>query len=311
MSQNGQNAVLELVERLGLCMSEMAQTIANRSTDIVMDDAARRAWDLEGLRVSFSSLDPDDYPRPVTSFLVQRKENDDELPIHQHRKGQLVVSAQGSIVCRTLDGIRIVPSNGAVWVPGGVPHRIAISDNGRSYCVFIDPDVGALPHSCATFSINPMLREMIFHLAKLPPLYPLEGPTSRLAQVLLDELAQMKAEPLHFPVPSHPKIQQIAAELIDAPDDRRTVREWAKTMAMSERTLARLILKHTGMTFGRWRQQLHIVIAVQKLGFGTTIQVISQDLGYDSPSAFTAMFKKYMGQPPRRYLQDRVEGETA
>lgn len=79
---------------------------------------------------------------------------------------------------------------------------------------------------------------------------------------------------------------------------------------MSERTLARLILKHTGMTFGRWRQQLHIVIAVQKLGFGTTVQVISQELGYDSPSAFTAMFKKYMGQPPRRYLQDRVEGEA-
>nr|WP_254911542.1 helix-turn-helix transcriptional regulator [Sphingomonas sp. CDS-1] len=246
----------------------------------------------------------------MTSFLVQRKENDDELPIHQHRKGQLVVSAQGSIVCRTLDGIRIVPSNGAVWVPGGVPHRIAISDNGRSYCVFIDPDVGALPHSCATFSINPMLREMIFHLAKLPPLYPLEGPTSRLARVLLDELAQMKAEPLHFPVTSHPKIQQIAAELLDSPDDRRTVREWARTVAMSERTLARLILKHTGMTFGRWRQQLHIVIAVQKLGFGTTVQVISQELGYDSPSAFTAMFKKYMGQPPRRYLQDRVEGEA-
>src|SRR3546814_14259951 len=82
----------------------------------------------------------------------------------------------------------------AVWVPGGIPHRIAISDNGRSYCVFIDPDVGALPRACATFSINPMLREMIFHLAKLPPLYPLEGPTSRLTQVLLEQLTQMRSE---------------------------------------------------------------------------------------------------------------------
>lgn len=286
-------------------MSELAETIAQQSDAVLMSETLTRPWDLEGMRVSFSSLDPDEYPRPITSFLVQRKENDDELPIHQHRKGQLVVSALGSIVCRTLDGIRIVPSNGAVWVPGGIPHRIAISDNGRSYCVFIDPDIAALPNVCATFSINPMLREMIFHLAKLPPLYPMEGPTSRLAQCLLDELAQMKAEPLHFPVTTHPKIQQIAAALLQAPDDRRTIRDWARTVAMSERTLARLILKLTGMTFGRWRQQLHIVIAVQKLGFGATIQAISQELGYDSPSAFTAMFKKYMGQPPRRYLQDR------
>lgn len=292
-------------------MSELAQTNGNRASEIVMNEAISRPWNLDGLRVSFAALDPDEMPRPVTSFLVQRNENDDELPIHQHRKGQLVVSAQGSIVCRTLDGIRIVPSNGAVWVPGGIPHRIAISDNGQSYCMFIDPEVAPFPHCCATFSINPMLREMIIHLAKLPPLYPLEGPTSRLAQVILDELAQMKSEPLHFPVTTNPKIQHIAAALLETPDDRRTIREWAREVATSERTLARLVLKHTGMTFGRWRQQLHIVIAVQKLGFGATVQTISQDLGYDSPSAFTAMFKKYMGQPPRRYLQDRAEIEAA
>ncbi len=266
--------------------------------------------DLTGLRVSFTALDPDELPRPLTSYLVQRHVDDDELPLHQHRKGQLVVAAEGSIMCRTLDGLRIVPSNGAVWVPGGIPHSVSISDNGRSYCVFIDPGIAPLPNACATFSISPMLREMIFHLANLPPLYPLEGPTSRLVQVVLDELAQMKTEPLHFPVSTHPKIQHIATQLVEAPDDHRTVREWAAAVAMSERTLARLILKHTGMTFGRWRQQLHIVIAVQRLSTGTTVQVISQELGYDSPSAFTAMFRKYMGQPPRRYLQDRAEGAT-
>lgn len=291
-------------------MSEMAQMAEHLSTSGAAKEDIMRPWSVEGLRVSFASFDPDEMPRPVISTEVPRKENDDELPIHKHRKGQLVVSAQGSVACRTLDGIRIVPSNGAVWVPGGVAHRIAIPDNGRSYCLFIDPAIAPLPDTCATFSINPMLREMIMHMAKLPALYPLGGPTNRLAQVILDELAQMKAEPLHFPVTTHPKIQQIAAALLEAPDDRRTIREWARKVATSERTLARLILRHTGMTFGRWRQQLHIVIAVQKLGSGATVQAISQDLGYDSPSAFTAMFKKYMGQPPRRYLQDRADADA-
>ncbi|KAA0576284.1 helix-turn-helix transcriptional regulator [Azospirillum sp. Sh1] len=273
-------------------------------------EAVSRVWDLTGLRVSFTALDPDDFARPLVSFLVQRNVDDDELPIHQHRKGQLVVAAEGSVMCRTLDGLRIVPSNGAVWIPGEIPHSVSMSDKGRSYCVFINPEISPLPNSCATFSISPMLREMIFHLANLPPLYPLEGPTSRLVQVILDELAQMKAEPLHFPVSNHPKIQRIAAQLLEAPDDRRTIREWAAAVATSERTLARLIQKHTGMPFGRWRQQLHIVIAVQRLSMGATVQAISQELGYDSPSAFTAMFRKHMGQPPRRYLQDRAEVTT-
>lgn len=291
-------------------MPEISLIRPNQSIAAAISEAASTQWTLTaGLRISFLALDPDEVPRPITSFLVQRHVNDDELPMHQHRKGQLVVAAEGSIMCRTQDGIRIVPSNGAVWVPGGIPHIVSISDGGRSYCVFIEPEVAPLPKSCATFSINPMLREMIFHLANLPPLYPSEGPTSRLTQVMLDELAQMKEEPLYFPVSSHPKIQQIANALIEAPDDRRTIREWGEAVAMSERTLARLILKHTGMTFGRWRQQLHIVIAIQRLSLGDTVQLISQQLGYDSPSAFTAMFKKYMGQPPRRYLQDRNGGE--
>lgn len=292
-------------------MPEISLISTNQSIAAAINETASLEWHLAaGLRISFAALDPDEVARPITSFLIQRHVNDDELPMHKHRKGQLVVAAEGSIMCRTHDGIRIVPSNGAVWIPGGFPHIVSISDSGRSYCVFIEPELAPLPASCATFSINPMLREMIFHLANLPPLYPLEGPTSRLTRVILDELAQMKEEPLHFPVSKHPKIQQIASKLIEAPDDGRTIREWAEAVAMSERTLARLVLKHTGMTFGRWRQQLHIVIAVQRLSSGDTVQLISQELGYDSPSGFTAMFKKYMGQPPRRYLQDRNVGEA-
>ncbi len=288
-------------------MPKIVRKGAKRPDASMTGEAVSRPWDLTGLRVSFAALDPDELVRPVTSFLIRRNVDDDELPIHQHRKGQLVVAAEGSVMCRTLDGLRIVPSNGAVWIPGEIPHSVSMSDNGRAYCLFITTGVSPLPNACATFSINPMLREMIFHLANQPPLYPLEGPTSRLVQVILDELAHMKAEPLHFPVSSHPRIQRIATQLLEAPDDRRTLKDWAAAVAMSERSFARLVLKHTGMPFGRWRQQLHIVMAVQRLSMGATVQAISQELGYDSPSAFTAMFRKHMGQPPRRYLRDRTE----
>jgi AraC-like DNA-binding protein len=74
---------------------------------------------------------------------------------------------------------------------------------------------------------------------------------------------------------------------------------------MSERTLARLVLNETGMTFGRWRQQLHIVIALQNLSAGVPVQRVSEDLGYESVSSFITMFKKALGKPPARYFADK------
>jgi AraC-like DNA-binding protein len=101
-------------------------------------------------------------------------------------------------------------------------------------------------------------------------------------------------------------LKQIAESLLKNPGDRSTISEWAARCALSERTLARLVVKQTGMTFGRWRQQLHVLLALQRLSAGSTVQTVSEDLGYESPSAFIAMFKKSLGRPPGQYLASRI-----
>jgi AraC-like DNA-binding protein len=93
--------------------------------------------------------------------------------------------------------------------------------------------------------------------------------------------------------------------LLNNPGDRGTIEEIAARYAMSERTFARLVLKETGMTFGRWRQRLHILVALQRLSAGSSVQTVSLDLGYETPSAFITMFKKAMGKSPRRFLAER------
>jgi hypothetical protein len=118
--------------------------------------------DFSNLRISYSPFDPDYIDRPVASVRIEKRENDDELPTHRHRKGQLVLAEHGSVMCRTSDGLWIVPAQSAVWVPGGVPHSNCVSDNGCVYCVFIDPDSAQLPKSCCMFRISPLLRELIF-----------------------------------------------------------------------------------------------------------------------------------------------------
>jgi AraC-like DNA-binding protein len=70
----------------------------------------------------------------------------------------------------------------------------------------------------------------------------------------------------------------------------------------SVRTLARLFLRDTGMTFIEWRSRLRILNAIERLGSGRPVTEIAYDLGYASPSAFVAMFRKTMGVAPTQYF---------
>lgn len=262
---------------------------------------------LPKLQINYTPHDPDYFDRPVISFCIETGQNDDELPLHSHTKGQLVVASKGTVMCRAPGGLWIVPAHGAVWIPGGVLHSNCVSSHGRIYVVFIDPAAVKLPDFCCTFTISPLVQELIRRLSSFPLLYPKDGPTSRLGRVLLDELVQMPTEKMYLPISSDARLQQLATTLLRDPGNRNTLEEWAARYAMSERTLARLIVKQTGMTFGRWRQRIHIFVALQRLSAGASVQVVSVDLGYESPSAFITMFKKAMGASPRRFLSDRAQ----
>jgi len=63
-----------------------------------------------------------------------------------------------------------------------------------------------------------------------------------------------------------------------------------------------IVVKETGLTFGRWRQQLHLIVAIRELASGASVQRVSADLGYESVTAFITMFKKALGRPPAKYL---------
>jgi len=260
------------------------------------------------LEDSLADFDPDALHRPAVALRVDVRENDIELPMHRHRKGQLVLALHGGVTCAVPDGLWMVPPQCAVWIPGGMLHSNRVTANGRVCFLFVETDAASLPDQCCTLAITPLVRELIEHLAALAHLYDVDGPTGRLAAVLLDQLAQMPMENLHLPISAHARLRQIADALPNDPADRSTLAEWGQRVAMSERTLARLVKNETGMTFGRWRQQLHIVIALQRLSAGARVQQVAEDLGYESVTAFITMFKKALGKPPARYFADRQNG---
>jgi methylphosphotriester-DNA--protein-cysteine methyltransferase len=50
---------------------------------------------------------------------------------------------------------------------------------------------------------------------------------------------------------------------------------------------------------------------LQRLAEGTAVQTVALDLGYESSSAFVAMFRKILGKPPMKFLADRTRGLVA
>ncbi len=69
--------------------------------------------------------------------------------------------------------------------------------------------------------------------------------------------------------------------------------------AMSPRTLRRLMIGETGLSFAQWRQQARLSYALAKLAEGETVLQIAEALGYASPSNFIAMFRKAFGDSRR------------
>ena len=257
------------------------------------------------LRYPWTNLDVDDRTASVIAVRVDVSGTKAEVPDHRHRKGQLVFALGGGVTCRVPSGLWMVPPHCGVWIPGGMRHSNRATANARLFFVYIEPEGAHLPDRCCTLSISPLLREVIVALSDQGASDQAADDDERadlLTKVLLRELPRMAVQELHLPLSPERRLKRIASRLAEDPSDRSTLAEWAKCVALSESSLARLVVKETGLTFGRWRQQLHLIVAIRELAAGASVQQVSADLGYESVTAFITMFKKALGKPPAKYL---------
>lgn len=258
-------------------------------------------------------IEPDEVARPVVTYgMASQMIGSFEIGMHCHAKGQIMLVQRGALSCRVESGLWIVPPRSAVWIPSGALHAIRATGSLEGYSAFVASDIDAgLPQRCCTVSVTPLLRELLFRAAGLPLLYDEDGVNSRLIAVLLDEIAAAEIEDLHLPMPDDPRLRALADLMMAAPSERGSMEGWAERAGLSERTLGRLISRETGMSFGRWRQQLSVMLAVQWLAGGASIKQVAADLGYESVPSFVTMFRKTLGTSPGRYMAERHAGRNA
>ena len=226
------------------------------------------------------------------------------VPRHRHDRGQLIYAERGCVAVEADDGLFIVPPHRAVWVPPEVLHAAYYPRDVAFRGVFIAASLCTeLPSRCTVVNVDPLTRELIAVAVRTPWDYSPEGPDSRLMAVLLDRLVALPAAPLWLPGGHDHRVRKIMQALQGDPANDRSLGQWAQDVHLSERTLARRFQADTGMSFTAWRQQLRLVTALERLAAGDPVTSVAIDLGYETPSSFTTMFKKALGVPPSAYFQ--------
>ena len=254
--------------------------------------------------------DPDKVPRSVVGLMIELASIHETQP-HRHRKAQLLYVISGVITVEAKGGIWTVPPHCAIWIPSGIPHVARSAGHITVGSLYVDPALaGSLRDDCGILFVQPLLRELLLRFVSGPSLYP-QGDTreERLVSVLLDELQAAPLEPLHLPMPTDRRLRRLVDTLVEDPSVRFTIEEWGARVGASNRTLTRLFQRETGMSFVQWRQQLHVGLALQRLAAGQSVTNIAFDLGYESPSAFIAMFRRMLGTTPARYFTEAAEGD--
>jgi AraC-like DNA-binding protein len=243
-----------------------------------------------------------DCPRAIVAS-VQQFEAGRETPPHSHPRGQLIYAESGTLTTTAAGGTWVAPPNRAIWIPAGESHVTRCTLNTQTRSIYIRKDaLPGPPARCAVVQINPLLRELILAVARLPALYDEDGADGRLVRVLLDRIVALPHEPLHLPIPKSSRLRAIATDLAEHP--LQTLAYAAHSAAMSPRSFARHFLIDTGFTFGAWQRQARLLRALELLGTGKSVGDVAFSLGYESTSAFIAMFRHSFGITPARYFED-------
>ncbi|MBB4199972.1 AraC-like DNA-binding protein [Rhodoblastus sphagnicola] len=166
----------------------------------------------------------------------------------------------------------------------------------------VPPGFGDAPEG---YVVTPLLRELIVRTIYRGEHDVDAARRARLANVLFDELDAAPIDSLSLALPKDARLARACADILDTPGGDDSLAALARSSGASTRTLARLAHEEFGCALSVWRQQARILAAAPMLIAGESVIRTSQALGYETPGAFSAMFKRIVGVTPRAFVAGR------
>ena len=251
---------------------------------------------------------------------LQRLRADTRVVPHAHAWGQVALSATGVVRVTAPHGSYIVPPSRAVWIPPGVEHAVTVLEDAELLTLYVHQPRGRCGpartaaessgwRSCRVLEVSPLLLALARELDFVPdgagaaPDGAALARERRLAGLVLDELQRAAPVPLGVDLPEEKRLRHLCEAVIDDPSRHATLGAWARDSGASARTMSRLFRSELGTSFVQWRQQVLLARAVPLAARKLPMALIAAELGYASPSAFSAMVRRSVGAPPSRFLR--------
>ena len=243
----------------------------------------------------------EDPARPILSldWLVDAPHR---VPNHAHSRAQIMFLCSGVYWVTTDTGSFVIPAGQAIWIPSHIHHETFTNDRAHALFMFVDESYAqTLAHDCMVVDVNPLLVQLFLRAVAYGNDYMPSGKEVHLVQVILDELSALTPSSLQLPLGQDKRLRKVMDLLLASPSDERGIDELAQYSGASARTLSRLFKAETGMNFIEWRHKLRLLQAIDRLSQGQSVTQVALDLGYQSVSAFIAMFRRRVGVTPSHF----------
>ena len=254
--------------------------------------------------------------RPVRAKMRLLAADTQVMP-HSHPWAQVAISTTGVIRLTVDRGTYIVPPSRALWIPPGVEHAVTMVEDADLRTLYFHQPRGrcgpgvprheeAAWRQCRVLEVSDLLRALVRELPTTPDDGPAMAADERkreqhLNALVLGELRRAAAVKLGVDLPQDKRLRHLCEAVLADPTRHETLTDWAHDTGASPRTVARLFRSELGSTFTQWRHQVILAKAVSLAAGRMPMGQIAAELGY-SPSAFSAMVRKSVGQPPGRFL---------
>lgn len=244
-----------------------------------------------------ATFNPDQFNTAVIGIAAKLSAHDSG--VHQHAKGQLLYAQRGCIKITLDDQLCFLPAGCIAWIPPNTAHRAEMKKVTGYRSVYFDTEkITTLPQHITVFVATTLFIELLERIA-----YSAfnsdwsEGILYHLLQVCLDELSSAQQKSVTLKFPQDRRLNQLTEE-----DYLLTLKQLALRVGASEKTIARIFLRETGLSFQQWRKQWRYLRALELLPLYNKISPVTEALQFSSDSAFITFFKSITGITPAAYL---------
>ncbi|MEM8748308.1 MAG: helix-turn-helix domain-containing protein [Actinomycetota bacterium] len=209
----------------------------------------------------------------------------------------LLWSSRSGLEVRTPRLSLMVRPRSGLWIPAGLPYTVEATAPWWT-ASFVARSCPMAWRRVSVVEFDDVIGSLLAHVAAHPDRPWSADFVSAVVTHLFDSFA---AQPVPLTFPTDPRAREVADGLVADPASALELSEWAPRVGASERTLRRLFLEQTGLTFRRWRVRLRAHGAMRLLADGQPVGEVARTFGYTSTTAFARAFESEIGVGPSEY----------